>query len=307
MNLLQYMVKLAKENRVIAHLMVHRPTALFPLLWFFMVAYFVVTGDLQILNWQFIFVGASLYFSFAFIATTNSLFDRAEDIESAKINKFSKSGYIGLLLSDKELKIHSVAYAAASLAIAYYMDIKLAGVALALIVGAFLYSAEPFRFKSRPFLDIATYFIGGFLIPISSIWAVWGILNLQLILFSLLSASFVAAAWPVSQSVDYEADKKCSVKTTLVALGLKKAATIGLLFGFVTLVIGAWITYLFTPFALFMPIFVVYFSALFKFYKTPAAGHEALVKTLGYRPYFIAAYTVAATLSLLALTYLNYV
>ncbi len=304
MKAVQYFVNLARKNKLIAHATVHRPTAIFALMWFFMVAYFASAKNLRILNLEFILTAAALYFALAFIATFNSIFDRVEDREAAKINKYNKSVYVALFLSDFELKVHSAIYAFASLGIAYIVNAKFTIVVAALMAGGFLYSSPPIRLKARPFFDIATYFLGAFLLPILSIWAVWKIFNLELLLFSLIAAFFIASFWPVNQAIDYEADKKFKVRTTVVALGIKKAAKIGLLFSFAAMVLSLSIALLFKPFSIFLPIFVSSTYVIFKFYKNTTISYDKMIKLAGHYPMFVFLYAVASVLILIILNYI---
>jgi len=97
---------------------------------------------------------------------------------------------------------------------------------IALLLGNF-YSARPFRFKERPFLD---FFVHGFSLGIFffslgyySFWRNAYEPFLEPIFLLLLLFTFMDAAWIHMDSaiIDYTTDKKSNQNTTVVFLGPK--------------------------------------------------------------------------------------
>ena len=93
------------------------------------------------------------------------------------------------------------------------------------LMGSFFYSVPPFRFKSRPFLDLTvTFFSIGFFVPFYV-----GLLGLDtlvsfdlLILGISLNLILIAGVHLPTMLIDLDIDKQAGDKTTAVYLGKKK-------------------------------------------------------------------------------------
>ncbi|MHA1933334.1 MAG: hypothetical protein ACW96X_12375, partial [Promethearchaeota archaeon] len=93
------------------------------------------------------------------------------------------------------------------------------------LIGSFFYSVPPFRFKSRPFLDLGvTFFSIGFFVPFYV-----GLLGLETLVgfdFLLLGISLtlilIAGVHLPTMLIDLEIDKQSGDTTTAVFLGKKK-------------------------------------------------------------------------------------
>lgn len=108
---------------------------------------------------------------------------------------------------------------------------------LSLLLGV-LYSAPPFKFKGRPFLDVISNALGYGLINFLIGWASSYQLDKRALLFSLPYIFAVASVFLMTTIPDIEGDRRTNEITTGVKLGEKKTALLALIMLIVSLLIG---------------------------------------------------------------------
>ncbi len=86
-----------------------------------------------------------------------------------------------------------------------------------------LYSAYPFRLKSRPGFDIVTNLLGMAVIPYLAGWSLIGNIKEASILLGVIIILAHVWAHILQQVRDYEADEKAELKTIVVFLGKKRS------------------------------------------------------------------------------------
>ncbi len=93
------------------------------------------------------------------------------------------------------------------------------------LMGSFFYSVPPFRFKSRPFLDLSvTFFIIGFFVPFYiGLLGSKSLVSFDLLLLGIsLNLILIAGVHLPTMLIDLEIDKQAGDQTTAVYLGKKK-------------------------------------------------------------------------------------
>ncbi|MHA1945280.1 MAG: UbiA family prenyltransferase [Candidatus Hodarchaeales archaeon] len=93
------------------------------------------------------------------------------------------------------------------------------------LIGSFFYSIPPFRFKSRPFVDLGvTFFLIGFFVPIYvGLLGSDTLVSINLLLLGiLLNLILIAGVHLPTMLIDLEIDKQAGDTTTAVYLGKKK-------------------------------------------------------------------------------------
>ncbi|MCK4847544.1 MAG: UbiA family prenyltransferase [Candidatus Heimdallarchaeota archaeon] len=194
-----------------------------------------MVGLLYQLPWESIFVGwLSIYLFIAGHFCLNGYFDRKSDAinkrgltlrnpltQSTLISKeiiFLWVAFIWSLPIPLNIFIipNSLTFPKLALAFLAY------GIA---ITGSTIYSVPPFRFKSRPFLDLGvTFFSIGFFVPFYvGLLGPETLVSIDLLLLGiLLNLILIAGVHLPTMLIDLEIDKQAGDKTTAVYLGKEK-------------------------------------------------------------------------------------
>lgn len=156
------------------------------------------------------------FFFLAYGYLINDSFDTNEDaFDKQKINLIllGKASFVKTFLI-------SLFFAFLGLTIALFFGFKTFLFSLLGVICVFLYSVPPFRFKSRPFLDLFSHgFFGGMFFFLLPFFAFQKAISSSCFFLSLLIFYFSIILEIRNHLEDYEFDKKANVKTTVCFLG----------------------------------------------------------------------------------------
>ncbi len=166
-----------------------------------------------------VIIGLANTFAMAATCAFNDVEDASDDMLS-----HSKRNVIALGRASKSTGyLVAIVSCVISLSLSIIAGITVFFIILAFIIIAFLYSWRPFRMKAMLFWDLFSHAVMGGLMFLSSAWSSGILWESHVMRICLIFSLGIVLALLAHQLYDYEDDIASKTRTTVVALGKRKA------------------------------------------------------------------------------------
>ena len=173
----------------------------------------------------------------------NFVFDRELDRHAGEDISFFDN------ISPREILIISIISSLFGLFLLLFLNFFAFSVGLLFISVGFLYSAKPFRFKTRPPLDSISNALLFGILPITLGFSLNEnlLLNQTIYVLLLIGSLIIISYYLLIDIFDIETDKKFGIETSCSKLGLKRAIVVALIMFFSSLLLSIVYLGLITP------------------------------------------------------------
>lgn len=231
-----------KKTLFIDYIFLLRPTIQVALWTFYFVGVYLgykEDADIKFFNFVFNFKIYYILFAYSLLMGGVYILNQITDIETDRMNKKLFILPEGVISVKNAYKTFIIVVLAGFLMI--FFNFRIQKIILNLFIISFimgyLYSAKPFYFKSRPFLDLFSNVIGYALV--ASLIGYLSVKNSFPRLVIFLPYIFSMAAIFINTTIlDYEGDKKVGLKTTGIFLGIKTSLFVSTFFMILGLISG---------------------------------------------------------------------
>jgi len=231
-----------KKSIFIDYLFLLRPTIQVALWTFYFIGVYLGYRDykeLKIFNFNFDFKVYYILFAYSLLMGGIYILNQITDIETDRLNKKLFLLPEGII-SVKNAYITFVIVVLVGFTMVFF-NFRVQKTIIVLFIISFimgyLYSAKPFYFKSRPFLDLFSNVVGyAFVASLIGYLSVNdSIPNFTIFLPYIFS---MAAIFINTTILDYEGDKKVGLKTTGIFLGIKSSLILSTIFMLLAFIFG---------------------------------------------------------------------